>query len=390
MLSWRGAASYVTGRQSLKVGYQAEHQISDGFSYTNTQFLDFRVNNGVPNQLTQNINAFKQKSRVRFDAFYAQEQWTLGRVTRPGRASVRLCPKLLSRADGPRAAIPADLHHLSTDRRRHRLQGPDAARGSGVGRVRDRENVDQDQRRQVRAERQQRSDLHRREPVGTTHHHRDTDVDRRNGNFMPDCDLLNPLAQNNRASGGDLCAQISDVNFGRDRFTTTLDPKLLNGWCDRPGDWQYGVSVQQQVLPRVSIEVGYNRRWLTNFTVTDNRLQAVDRPRDLQRHGADRLPAARRGVGPRPLGPVQRQPERGVAGRSGPDAGRGLRHLLAGQPRHPVQHQRAPPERSGLPGRREHGRHAHRLLRHPGGAARAERGPACRRPTHGATRRPAG
>ena len=84
MLSWRGAASYVTGRQSLKLGYQAEHQISDGFSYTNTEFLDFRVNNGVPNQLTQNINAFKQKSRVRFDAFYAQEQWTLGRVTVQG------------------------------------------------------------------------------------------------------------------------------------------------------------------------------------------------------------------------------------------------------------------------------------------------------------------
>ena len=55
------------------------------------------------------------------------------------------------------------------------------------------------------------------------------------------------------------------MNFGRDRFTTTLDPKLLNGWSTRPGDWQYGVSVQQQVLPRVAIEVGYNRRWLTNF-----------------------------------------------------------------------------------------------------------------------------
>ena len=38
----------------------------------------------MPNQLTQNINAFEQKSRVRFDAFYAQEQWTLGRVTLQG------------------------------------------------------------------------------------------------------------------------------------------------------------------------------------------------------------------------------------------------------------------------------------------------------------------
>ena len=41
----------------------------------------------------------------------------------------------------------------------------------------------------------------------------------------------------------------------------------------RPSDWQYGVSVQQEILPRVSIEVGYNRRWLTAFNVVDNALQ---------------------------------------------------------------------------------------------------------------------
>src|SRR5204862_23556 len=94
-----------------------------------------------------------------------------------------------------------------------------------------------------------------------------------NGNFRPDCDLLNPLAQDGRASGGDFCAQIGDLSFGKDRFTSTLDPVLVNGWGVRPGDWQYGVSVQQEVLPRVSIEVGYNRRWLTDFTLTDNRAQ---------------------------------------------------------------------------------------------------------------------
>ena len=38
----------------------------------------------------------------------------------------------------------------------------------------------------------------------------------------------------------------------------------------RSGDWQFGASVQQEVLPRVSVEVGYFRRWLVNFTVNDN------------------------------------------------------------------------------------------------------------------------
>jgi hypothetical protein len=40
----------------------------------------------------------------------------------------------------------------------------------------------------------------------------------------------------------------------------------------RPADWSVGVSVQQQILPRASIEVAYNRRWFTGFTAIDNRL----------------------------------------------------------------------------------------------------------------------
>jgi hypothetical protein len=92
--------------------------------------------------------------------------------------------------------------------------------------------------------------------------------------FVPDCDLLNPLAQGPTTTGSvDTCAQISDLAFGKDKFTSTLDPVLVNGWGVRPGDWQYGVSIQQEVLPRVSIEVGYNRRWLTDFTLTDNLAQ---------------------------------------------------------------------------------------------------------------------
>ena len=44
----------------------------------------------------------------------------------------------------------------------------------------------------------------------------------------------------------------------------------------RPGDWQIGASIQQQLLPRVSAEIGYTRRWLTNFPWDDNVLQATN------------------------------------------------------------------------------------------------------------------
>ena len=98
-----------------------------------------------------------------------------------------------------------------------------------------------------------------------------------NGNFKPDCDLLNPAAQSAATGSIDTCAAISTLNFGKDVFTSDLDPALRNGWGVRQGDWQFGVSVQQQLLPRVSIEVGYNRRWwLNNETVVDNVLNTAN------------------------------------------------------------------------------------------------------------------
>jgi hypothetical protein len=91
-----------------------------------------------------------------------------------------------------------------------------------------------------------------------------------NGNFRPDCDLLNPVAQDLRASGGDICAAYSNANFGKNVFSNTIDPAILKGWGVRPSDWAFGVSVQQEVLPRVSIEVGFVRRWFQGFIATDN------------------------------------------------------------------------------------------------------------------------
>jgi hypothetical protein len=91
-----------------------------------------------------------------------------------------------------------------------------------------------------------------------------------NNNFVADCDLLNPAQQNLTASGGDVCAVLSNQNFGKPVFSNTIDPDILSGRGVRGADWQIGTSVQQEVLPRVSVEVGYYRRWLQNFLVTDN------------------------------------------------------------------------------------------------------------------------
>jgi hypothetical protein len=91
-----------------------------------------------------------------------------------------------------------------------------------------------------------------------------------NGNFTPDCDLMVGTAQDLRATGGDFCGAWNNSSFGQNVYSLSYAEKILKGWGTRPGDWQLGFTVQQEVLPRVSVEAAYSRRWLQNFTVTDN------------------------------------------------------------------------------------------------------------------------
>jgi len=84
-----------------------------------------------------------------------------------------------------------------------------------------------------------------------------------NRNYTPDCDLLNP-AQNGE------CGPSANQNFGRVVTpTSTYDPALLQGAGVRPGNWQFGIAVQQEVFPRVSVEAGYHRRSFDSFINPD-------------------------------------------------------------------------------------------------------------------------
>jgi hypothetical protein len=81
---------------------------------------------------------------------------------------------------------------------------------------------------------------------------------------VPDCDLLNP------ALNGE-CGPFSNQSFGKEVFATTYDPDLLTGWNKREYSWDLVAGVNQQLAPRVSVELSYARRVWGNFQVTDNR-----------------------------------------------------------------------------------------------------------------------
>jgi hypothetical protein len=281
VLNWRGSASYVTGAHNMKFGYQGTLPMLNQNYFSNDNHLQYRLNNGVPNLLTMDLKPYSLRSRTRNDAFYAQEQWTMKRLTIQSAlrydhawsyfpeqriGEVRFLPTAITfpaqrGVQGyhditPRGGVAYDLFgngntavkvnigkylEAATNQTTYFLTNPTAriAGSPALG-----------------------------APPAVTRAWTDS-----NGNYIPDCDLLNPLAQNLSASGGDICGQLSNLNFGKPVFSSDFDPAILEGWGVRPSDWQFGASVQQKVLPGVSVEVGYFRRWLQGFTASDN--QAV-------------------------------------------------------------------------------------------------------------------
>jgi hypothetical protein len=283
----------------MKFGYLGGFLVDNQNNSSNNQFLQYRTQNGVPDQLTENINRFWIKNRVRYDAFYGQEQWTLRRVTVQGAlrfdhawswypevqvGGVRFLPNVITYPETKGVDSYKDLSP----------RGGLAWDVFGAGRTSLKVNAGKYLEAAQNSNTYVGSRPTSRLQTMTTRSWTDS-----NNNFVPDCDLLNPLAQNLTASGGDVCAQISNLAFGQAVFDTSYDPALLNGWSVRPADWNIGVSVQQQLLPRVSVEAGYQRRWLTNFVVTDNLAQA---PSDFGRFSivvpADpRLPTSGQTIG---------------------------------------------------------------------------------------------
>jgi hypothetical protein len=84
-----------------------------------------------------------------------------------------------------------------------------------------------------------------------------------NGNFVPDCDLANPQANGE-------CDVLLNPNFGKTNITTRFDPQLVNGWQNRPYNWQLSGTIEHELRPGIAVNAGYFRTWYGNFQVTDN------------------------------------------------------------------------------------------------------------------------
>jgi hypothetical protein len=275
---WRASLSRVSAAHSVRIGFQHTLMTDDRTWMTNNQNVSYRVNNGVPNQLTQSISPWVNDARVGWDAVFAQDRWTRGRVTLQGAVRFDLARSWFpQQQEGPSRFLPAAIvipetrgvdsykditprmgaaiDLFGTGRTALKVSAGKYLEGAGVSGVYANTNPSLRMPQTTTV-------------FGTAGVTRAwTDVD---GDFTPDCDLLNPDAQDLRGAGGDVCGVLSNTRFGQNVLTNNFDPGILDGWGVRPSDWNFEVAVQHQILPRASVDVAYIRRWYRGFFVADN------------------------------------------------------------------------------------------------------------------------
>jgi hypothetical protein len=282
--SWRAALSYATGAHSAKIGYMGSYaDVRNGRVANHTQ-MRYTFINGVANSVSYFLAPrWDQRDKVNAGSIFAQDQWTRGRLTVQGGI----------RWDHASSYAPAEGNG-TTETSAFNPQPISFARTvsvSGYNDITPRAGLAYDVfgngKTALKVHLGKYVQAATADSIYSSNNPAARIVTRigvpatprawtdGNRNNVVDCDLLSTAAQNNLATGGDSCGALggTNLNFGNaNPNTTVINPDILSGWGVRPYDWQFGINVQHEVVPRVSVDFGYNRRWWGNFFVTDNTL----------------------------------------------------------------------------------------------------------------------
>jgi hypothetical protein len=268
----RFSVSYVTGTHNLKVGVTNEQAFNDESRDRNNQVdgLNYDFLNAKPLRIQYYALPFFVQTRQRMElGVFAQDAWKVGRIT------LNLGLRYDRINNGfPSGQLPAGLFvPVRTADSRYGIplwNDINPRLGTAI-------DLFGNGRTALKFAAGRYNQLSRSDFTGRFHPFNSsinaafrnwTDS---NGNYIPDCDLQNFAAQDLSASGGDVCGQISNVNFGKFNPQAVIfdDSAVLH---NRDFLWDVNVDLQHEIVHGLSVDVGYNHNWDGSFTVTENTL----------------------------------------------------------------------------------------------------------------------
>jgi hypothetical protein len=272
---YNASASYVTGSHNMKMGYQGNWQRQLDNTIAAQDQLAYRFDEGVPNRVTYRLPEWSRNSITKLHGFYIQDSYTRSRLTLSGALRYdRASSYAPVEGNGTSMASKFNAAPITIEE----TQGVNAYNdltprlglaydvfGNGRTALKFRWG-------RYLAFASNDAPYTSTNPAATLVASVDRSWEDVNGNKAVDCDLLVVARQDRSGAGGDICGAVTGnaANFGRTGAATIVDPALLSGWKVRAHDYQTEVTLQQELLPRVSAEVSYIHRTFHGFTVTDD------------------------------------------------------------------------------------------------------------------------
>ena len=265
----RASVSYVTGQHALKTGVDVSEysEGAPGWANDSNQIngaRSYTFRDRIPQQVTIWAVPFEALWRSRDIAAYAQDQWTIQRLTL--NLGVRL-----NNFNGyaPDTSMPAGpwvpAREFSRTKNAPNWTNVNPRIGGaydlfGNGKTALKASLGRYTPYSIAA-----VDIPaNNQATSTTRTWNDI-----NGNYVPDCDLRSSAANGE-------CGPWSDLTFGQIRAGSTRRvADALGGYNLQDFNWQAAVQVQHELRPNVALNAGYFRTWYGNFLVTDNQATAV-------------------------------------------------------------------------------------------------------------------